>query len=728
MRFSRTNDSSSSSREEDTELKTVRGTLPTTYRGGAYYGSLVADIEDPPEPQSRPYGSPLDAINQTEQRTRANKLAWGAAFGAGFAFSQLVLYWLFAFTTPDRLGVALDKSNLIPLSSNIASQTILNYSIYLAGAAFLSAIVNERIIKWQERKAPSDIDGERYAEMKKTDDINKLFFLTVKQKRLEQSWTSLGAGALAFSIFAYFNINYCITFKDVGNDAIDLLPNFLGLYGGLNQYAGWISFLMNTVLNQWFSFGIINLVTTSYKRIKMTRAHYHKDNDASYTNVAKNIGKTQILSIVSSLSFFFLAQDDPHLDSVYLKLTVPLSAFIVYGAVLNTEGSISLIKDISRFWSWLNTCPQPFINAHNLFKQYTGYIFGYLAYQVKEFTKEVLYHIRLYKGYLSNNDLNLPDPEASERAPLSLTNHFGRRNNRSTGGIRPAYTNGDLKTEVDRLIIQLEDIKDDSAQQLLDLIHQAKENLTKARTEHSTRADVWKYGRVRKLLAETLPWFGPFGLTVVLAGYYFLINHQLTDTSYQHVGLSEGDAWARLLTFYLFYPFVKLVHDSGYSAINKMLFAGLGHKITEIYHTCQVLSGTKKSTDFDYTNRFHPTTKKEAGLFGLGFIIFGLQAAAFIITPPSAGTVCELLYERGLLSPFTKTFAFWFTALFNSFGVASFLSWGKDKIIKEGVYRDRKDLFRGNTDFFKAVEEPRGCHFDLDQLNETVYTPAAAAA
>ena len=236
----------------------------------------------------------------------------------------------------------------------------------------------------------------------------------------------------------------------------------------------------------------------------------------------------------------------------------------------------------------------------------------------------------------------------------------------------------------------------DLDQLLLNIVLAERKKLDDERASETTRGDVWKHGRLRATIAKPWALIGPAGLSVVLLGYYFLVNKKLNVRIYNGwfgLGLNEGDAWARMLSIYLFYPFIKLVHDSGYSAMSNM-FNGMEHTIVELYHSWQVLHGDKETSDFVYTDRFLPKLdKKEIGLFALGTLVFAAQVAAFLITPSSAGTITVLLNEKGYLNPATQSIAFWFTALFNSFGVASFLSWGKQKVIEGVFHSDRWKLF-----------------------------------
>ena len=257
--------------------------------------------------------------------------------------------------------------------------------------------------------------GKSFLNIKNTDDVDKLFRVTVVDRELAISNKQLALGAAMFLAFLVPNVMYCYTFRDVGNEAIKLLPDYDSpLYQALNQKAGDIGFVMNAGLNQWFSFVVTLMTIVGVNTTSLTRKHFHKDGPASLSYNAINVVKTLSISAVSSFAFFFLALDDGDRTKLYppiMATLIPYCAFAVYGAVLNTEGSIGLLADLGRFWGWLNTMPKPIVDAHAKWNQYRGHVFGYLASNIKELGREIAYYTRCYNAFAYQNDLGLPRPK-----------------------------------------------------------------------------------------------------------------------------------------------------------------------------------------------------------------------------------------------------------------------------------------------------------------------------
>ena len=98
--------------------------------------------------------------------------------------------------------------------------------------------------------------------------------------------------------------------------------------------------------------------------------------------------------------------------------------------------------------------------------------------------------------------------------------------------------------------------------------------------------------------------------------------------------------------------------------------------------------------------RWNPETAQ----FAISSLFLVAQVSTFFIAPPSAGTVVELLQEHELLTPFTKQFAYWFTALFNSFGISMALLLLKEKVNnKLFCNTEQRQLLNCNGKLFRAL-------------------------
>lgn len=720
----------------------------------------------------------ISELSNDAERSKLNEFKWGALFGSALLSSQILLYWFFSATSSNSFGKELDEINVVPkIADEVALPTIISYGMYTLAAASVFGILNVVSQYYLKQKKPLKVYGNEQNVLRQTDNANTLYYETVANDAYKISWKQALLGATLFAVFAGPNYLYCDTFKDVGTESVKLLPDYgSNFFKMLNQNAGQIGFFMNLGLNQWFAFAIIKMVLDKFNKYQLINKEFNSDKSRlTKKEIGFEILKTLSISVASSLAFFFLALDDPDREKLYSSTQaalIPASALIVYGLALNTEGSMSLLNYFSQFWTWLNKFPQPFIDNHNSWKTYKGYVFGYLADNVKQFFREGRYLVGCYPEFLYDNDLGLPDPSTSEITPINIQGGQYKRLEEGEAKLKPKYTNEKLKKRVDEAITKL------SAQQIshqadINKLHhklfiQEKKRLEKEQKNPTTKYDIWMHGRVRQTLHTTWSLIGPVGLGLVLFGYYFMINNKLTERIYQPIyqllhscsiphatpvptgnstaiptlatignsttiptlakaicnnAITENDALSRMLSFYLFSPFIVLVLESGYGAMSGM-FTGFEHKIKEIYHTYQIYKGEKNADDFSYKERFLPKLdKKQIFYFSLGAVVFGTQIFAFLSTPASAGTAIYLLKthatfftdSEGNLNPFVASAAYWFAALFNSVGIAGFLSFGKQLITEFDFNSGKYALYQKNAGLFK---DSKPGNFDYDEISD----------
>lgn len=200
--------------------------------------------------------------------------------------------------------------------------------------------------------------------------------------------------------------------------ALKLLPTYGGLYTPLNQYAGYISYFSNFLLNEWFAFTVLHDIISGYNGIsRITRPHFHKEGSASKPYVAFTSSITGIFSVLSSVGFLFLTLDDPHIKcddpsvtcyAPYKAKLILISAVVVYGLVLNLVGSKGILNRMMDAFYWLKDIP-------NSIKQTLASVWKYA--NPKENFRELKYLLGFNSNYASKNKLRIP-LESGSRLPI----------------------------------------------------------------------------------------------------------------------------------------------------------------------------------------------------------------------------------------------------------------------------------------------------------------------
>ncbi len=644
--------------------------------------------------------------NAQKPRPKASWFTWGAALGTFTSTSAIALYLAFSATTGEFKKQLLRPT--IDLSSNDGLRIFGNYSIFIASTAVLFGLIN-LAYRFHQSHKKTDFDEEAQPDPATSpDNINLLYYKAVNTKALNCSKNQKRLFVAAFIVFVIANAFYCYnTFRDIADEARKLLPNYgISMYKFLNHHAGWVAAIMNFGLNQWFFCLIGSGLIHTYNEIQLIQKPYKSSKNVSNKQIGVAIG-IGLLAIIASIPFIALANDDDKVHGVTKGLN-DLAAVLVYGAVLNTVGAKQLVSELSIFWNWLNRFPEPLIEKHNLWKQSKGYVLGHALWNINRGLGECWY--LLSKNYYGaffypyqRGDYKKPEitiTEIQEKVEERIRN--------------PELTDQQSNlSDLERHIRQITAVN----RKLLD----------QKGKEIETRSDIWEHGYVRHSLNTVWNYVGPIGLTVVLVGYYSAINKAMTNLPL--INLNENDADTKILTFLLFLPFIKLVHTSGYNSMDE-IFKGMENKVSSLYHF-----GT---APMPYIREigWNPKTK----IFAIATVFFALKAAAFLTAPPSAGTVVELLHETSFIAnnpslfEFTKHDAYWFTALFNSLGIAAALSVAQSWLTDRFLSSNQRKTLRENDRFFKVLKTPRGLLFNPEDLshdkvtNHVLIEPASSTA
>ena len=498
----------------------------------------------------------LIELNNQKEKGLSDKLLWGALFGKFFFSSQVLPYFFLSFG--NNITEQFNVINFVP--NKILSPTrgiLLSLATYSAASMVFFSFANIAYKQYKGSQKPTrGMDKKKADELEISNDINHLFSLTVNQRKLKFSIDQKIGAIIAIAAFSVLNGYYCSTFQDVTGEALKLLPTYGGIYSPLNQYAGYISYFSNFLLNEWFAFTALRDIISGYNGItRITRPHFHKEGSASKPYIGFTSTVTGIFSVFSSVGFFFLTLDDPHIKcddpsvtcyAPYKAKLILISAVVVYGLVLNLVGSKGIVNRMMDAFDWLKDIP-------NSIKQTLASLWKYA--NPKENLRELKYLLGFNSNYESKNKLALPLVVGSSLPVLAT-------------GItqQPMYSKAELKAAVDQRIRTLPEGATLNDKTLRRLIIEERNRLDTERNSPTTKRQMWKHGLIRHNTHTLVSMIGPFGISVILWGYYFLVEGAIAPL----IGLQTGNAAARQLSLYSFFPFAFLMLSAGHDSMSNL--------------------------------------------------------------------------------------------------------------------------------------------------------------
>lgn len=713
----------------------VEGVLEDDESGAGLVDAGFIDF-DTPAPAA-PGGLGI-ADAPARDRTAGNMFAWGAALGAFSQCTLNIMYLSLCGFTSDPQG-QIDRYNpFANVIDNGPGRTALAYfAVYMGTASLLMGAINTAYRNSQQNKQrqPDEettvgIDSGHQEKLNVTD----LFQEVAIDGKLNYSRAQI-AGLIGFNVLFFIaNAIYDVTFLDVGNEAIKLMPDYGSpYYKALNQQAGAIGYFYNLFLNQYFAAVVSSLIADAYNIFKFLKSS--RPNDAKLSNLRTSffVGLTLVVSAFASIAFLALTADDKGIKKYpdWFQDAIFYSTIPVYGMVLNTLGSKQFISDIKNVWGWLKSFPLPLYRfalsaallPHNV-KEWSREIFFLLSYIRSQTniadSKFVSSFTRDYKFPVATNATATAGPiNASGEATGLLSAAAPATDGGTTSSLaagakttdslpaleRLAYPDGKTGGKPAASVAQIQAKVDrrirghNPPYTVIEVARQyeivAKE-LETQRTGATSYADIWKHGRVRASLQTPFTMMGVGAVTIILFSYYFAVKKITAQT----LGLDPNYADTAMVSFLMFTPFIRLVQSSTSEKMTN-IFAGIENKT---YATAKFVANPTK-----YLRQlgWNETTAK----FAIHTLAFSLQIFAFISAGPSSSTVAELLDEIPAMKAhygFFVNIAFWGTSVFNSIGIASFISLVRNKVTDQLFYYDDKPALNASAKFANAATGGHG--------------------